>query len=541
MVTDRPGLLLGILTADCAPVLLADAEAGVVGAAHAGWRGALAGVTDATIAAMVALGARRERIAAAVGPCIAQAILRSRRGFRRRASSPTIRTMSASSPTGPRASRISTSKPMSSHRLPPPASARSRRSASTPMPTRGPLLQLPPRDPSRRGRLTAAKLSLDRARPIDWTVASRRLARGQGERRAQRRRNQRPTSRRPPSTSTTQIGNHKLEPVDADDGLWLRPGAVSEGSLKPPIFLTSTFVFENAAAGKRFFEGITGKRPGGAEGLVYSRFNGPNQEILEDRLAIWEDAEDALAFSSGMSAIATLLLTFVRPGDVRRPFGPALCGDRDARSPRSSASSACHYVDFPAGATREEIDAVIARAKAKGRVALIYLESPANPTNALVDVEAVARRPRRRVRRRRAPADRDRQHLPRAAVGQAARAGRRLSRLQPDQICRRPQRPRRRRRWSASRALHRPGPDDAQHDGHDLRPQHRLDAAAQPRNARAAHDPRRRECGEGLRLPARPSQGREGRLSRLPRGRIAPGRHLQPPLHRRRARPSRSI
>lgn len=70
MVTDRPGLLLGILTADCAPVLLADAEAGVVGAAHAGWRGALAGVTDATVAAVESLGAKRERIRAAVGPCI---------------------------------------------------------------------------------------------------------------------------------------------------------------------------------------------------------------------------------------------------------------------------------------------------------------------------------------------------------------------------------------------------------------------------------------------------------------------------------------
>jgi hypothetical protein len=72
MVTDRPGLLLGILTADCAPVLLADAEAGVVGAAHAGWRGALAGVTDSVIDAMEGLGARRDRIAAAVGPCIAR-------------------------------------------------------------------------------------------------------------------------------------------------------------------------------------------------------------------------------------------------------------------------------------------------------------------------------------------------------------------------------------------------------------------------------------------------------------------------------------
>nr|WP_317894196.1 peptidoglycan editing factor PgeF [uncultured Sphingomonas sp.] len=73
LVTDRPGLALGILTADCAPVLLADREAGVVGAAHAGWKGAIGGVTDLTLAAMEQLGARRERIAAAVGPCIARA------------------------------------------------------------------------------------------------------------------------------------------------------------------------------------------------------------------------------------------------------------------------------------------------------------------------------------------------------------------------------------------------------------------------------------------------------------------------------------
>ncbi|MBA4048146.1 MAG: peptidoglycan editing factor PgeF [Sphingomonas sp.] len=72
MVTNRPGLVLGILTADCAPVLLHDAAAGVIGAAHAGWKGALAGVTDRTVAAMVALGAKSERIAAAIGPCIAR-------------------------------------------------------------------------------------------------------------------------------------------------------------------------------------------------------------------------------------------------------------------------------------------------------------------------------------------------------------------------------------------------------------------------------------------------------------------------------------
>jgi len=72
MVTDTPNLLLGILTADCAPVLFADHQAVVVGAAHAGWRGALAGVTDATIEAMEELGARREHIHAAIGPCVAQ-------------------------------------------------------------------------------------------------------------------------------------------------------------------------------------------------------------------------------------------------------------------------------------------------------------------------------------------------------------------------------------------------------------------------------------------------------------------------------------
>lgn len=73
LVTDRPGLLLGVVTADCAPVLLADMEAGIIGAAHAGWRGATAGVTDQAIAAMISLGAKVERIAAAVGPCIARA------------------------------------------------------------------------------------------------------------------------------------------------------------------------------------------------------------------------------------------------------------------------------------------------------------------------------------------------------------------------------------------------------------------------------------------------------------------------------------
>ena len=84
LVTDRPGLALGILTADCAPVLLADKDAGVVGAAHAGWKGAIGGVTDATILAMEAVGAKRDRIAAAIGPCIARASYEVDDAFARR-------------------------------------------------------------------------------------------------------------------------------------------------------------------------------------------------------------------------------------------------------------------------------------------------------------------------------------------------------------------------------------------------------------------------------------------------------------------------
>ncbi|MDY0957681.1 cystathionine gamma-synthase family protein [Sphingomonas sp. CFBP8993] len=189
-------------------------------------------------------------------------------------------------------------------------------------------------------------------------------------------------------SEVTSIGDRKLKPSTLMMGYGFDP-VLSEGSLKPPIFLTSTFVFPNAAAGKRHFEGVTGKRPGGADGLVYSRFNGPNQEILEDRLAIWDEAEDALTFSSGMAAIATLFLSMVQPGDVIVHSGP-LYAATETLIGRILGRFGVQWLDFPAGATREEIDAVLTKAAATGRVPLIYLESPANPTNALVDIEAVA-------------------------------------------------------------------------------------------------------------------------------------------------------
>ncbi len=194
-------------------------------------------------------------------------------------------------------------------------------------------------------------------------------------------------NRRRPKPDVVSIGNRRLRPSTLMMGHGFDP-TLSEGALKPPIFLTSTFVFESAAAGKRHFEGVTGKRPGGSEGLVYSRFNGPNQEILEDRLAIWEDAEEALSFSSGMSAIATLLMTFCQPGDMIVHSGP-LYAATETLIGRILGRFGVGWLDFPAGACRAEIAAVMEAAKARGRVALVYLESPANPTNALVDVEAV--------------------------------------------------------------------------------------------------------------------------------------------------------
>jgi methionine-gamma-lyase len=190
----------------------------------------------------------------------------------------------------------------------------------------------------------------------------------------------------------TKLAGRELKPSTLMMGHGYDP-VLSEGSLKPPIFLTSTFAFPSAADGKRHFEGITGKRPGGAEGLVYSRFNAPNQEILEDRLAIWDGAEEALSFSSGMTAICVLMLTYAAQGDVIVHSGP-LYAASEGFVAKWLSKFGVTYLDFPAGATREQIEDVLTRAKAQaagngGKVCMIYLESPANPTNALVDVEAV--------------------------------------------------------------------------------------------------------------------------------------------------------
>jgi methionine-gamma-lyase len=183
------------------------------------------------------------------------------------------------------------------------------------------------------------------------------------------------------------LAGRKLKPSTQMMGHGYDP-RLSEGALKPPIFLTSTYVFESAAAGKRFFEGVVSGQRDATGGLVYARFNGPDQEILEDRLSVWEEAEDALAFSSGMAAITTVLMAYVKAGDVVVHSAP-LYAASETLIGKVLARFGVRFVDFPAGASPEAIAAALERARALGPIALIYLESPANPTNTLVDLEAV--------------------------------------------------------------------------------------------------------------------------------------------------------
>src|SRR5262245_39360659 len=114
------------------------------------------------------------------------------------------------------------------------------------------------------------------------------------------------------------LGNRLLAPETLMMGYGYDP-QLSEGSLKPPQFQTSTYVFRTAEDGKNFFALMQGRRKLGPDeepGLVYSRFNNPNLEILEDRLALWDEAEAALGFASGMAAISTCLWAYLRPGDI---------------------------------------------------------------------------------------------------------------------------------------------------------------------------------------------------------------------------------
>jgi methionine-gamma-lyase len=195
-----------------------------------------------------------------------------------------------------------------------------------------------------------------------------------------------------PHPSKTHIGNHALHPETQMLNYGYDP-ELSEGAVKPPVFLTSTFVFKSAEDGRDFFNYISGRTEppaGTGVGLVYSRFNHPNSEIVEDRLAVYEKAESGALFSSGMSAIATTLLTFARPGDAILHSQP-LYGGTETLVAKTFLNLGVTAVGFADGVHEDSVTAAAGEAMARGRVSIILVETPANPTNSLVDI-AMTRR-----------------------------------------------------------------------------------------------------------------------------------------------------
>jgi methionine-gamma-lyase len=160
---------------------------------------------------------------------------------------------------------------------------------------------------------------------------------------------------------------------------------LSEGAIKCPIFQTSTFVFKSAKEGKDFFELAYGKReknPDEQPGLIYSRLNNPDLQILEERLCLWDGADKCAVFESGMSAISTVLLEFLRPGD-HLLYSMPVYGGTDHFINKVLPQYGIKGIGFTADESKDEI-----LAKAKGKsVKLIFVETPANPTNALFDLE----------------------------------------------------------------------------------------------------------------------------------------------------------
>lgn len=160
---------------------------------------------------------------------------------------------------------------------------------------------------------------------------------------------------------------------------------LSEGAVKCPIFQTATFVFKTAQEGKEFFELAYGKReksPGEEPGLIYSRLNNPDLQILEERLCLWDGADECAVFESGMSAISTVLLEFLRPGDALL-YSMPVYGGTDHFINKVLPQYGITGIGFTPEETLEEI----LQKSEKARVKLVYVETPANPTNALFDLE----------------------------------------------------------------------------------------------------------------------------------------------------------
>ncbi|HEY3445791.1 MAG TPA: aminotransferase class I/II-fold pyridoxal phosphate-dependent enzyme [Myxococcales bacterium] len=162
---------------------------------------------------------------------------------------------------------------------------------------------------------------------------------------------------------------------------------LSEGAANPPVFRTSTFLFKNAMAGKRAFEiayGLRQKDPGEIPALIYTRVNNPNAEMVEDRVVAWDGFEAAALFGSGMGAISCTCLTFLRPGDTLL-FSDPVYGGTEALFRHVLPLFGIKCIPFPATSNRAQIEEA---AKGEKNVRVVYMESPANPTMVLADLDA---------------------------------------------------------------------------------------------------------------------------------------------------------
>ena len=188
-----------------------------------------------------------------------------------------------------------------------------------------------------------------------------------------------------------KIGDRTLAPETQMMGYGYEPG-LSEGSVKVPIFQTSTFVFKTAEEGKSFFQlayGLREQQANEEPGLIYSRINNPDLQILEERLTLWDGADESAVFASGMGAISTTLLTFLRPGDMLVHNEPVYGGTEHLMEnvlPMFGIEKEV-FGSYAGAATLEQ---ALEKASARGRVGIIFIETPANPTNDLVDIAECA-------------------------------------------------------------------------------------------------------------------------------------------------------
>ena len=187
-----------------------------------------------------------------------------------------------------------------------------------------------------------------------------------------------------------KIGSHSLHP----DTMMMSYGydpALSHGAVKPPVFLTSTFTFEKAEDGETFFNVMSGRVEAcdkNKKGLIYSRFSHPNVEITEDRLAVLEEAETAVACASGMGAISAVLWAYLRPGDVIVHSTP-LYGGTETLINNMLPDFGIQTQAFPAASHKDSMVDALQKAAKKGRVAMVFIETPSNPTNHLINFEAL--------------------------------------------------------------------------------------------------------------------------------------------------------